>query len=91
MLRKRTVVQSEAALNSLLTDIEVSEGDVLFRSQQYLQVGCDLRDLKKLEAILSTVINIHESKLSLMIRSSKGNSATNQDSGLPDERNSNGL
>ncbi|PVH80226.1 LCM-domain-containing protein [Cadophora sp. DSE1049] len=58
MLKKRAVVQSIAELNSMLTNIEVSENDVLFRSDQYIQLGCDLRDLRGLDRVLGGVVDV---------------------------------
>ena len=59
MLKKRAAVLDTPELKKILTNIESSDdGDVLLRSDQYVQLGCDLRDLKSLEKTLSTVINI---------------------------------
>jgi len=58
MIKKRMVVQHTSELNSMLTNVEVSEGDVLFRSDQYLQLGCDLRDLANLERVLQDTVDI---------------------------------
>ncbi|KAG4439789.1 hypothetical protein IFR05_004720 [Cadophora sp. M221] len=60
MLKKRAVIQTTAELNSMLTDIEISEGDVLFRSDQYIQLGCDLRDLGSLGRVLGSVVEIEK-------------------------------
>jgi len=44
----------------MLTNLESHEdGDVLLRSDQYLQLGCDLRDLPHLESSLAKAIDIH--------------------------------
>jgi tRNA wybutosine-synthesizing protein 4 len=62
MMKKRDVVHNTAELNSMLKHTRVSsEGDVLLYSDEYLQLGCDLRDLHGLERILSSVINVQES------------------------------
>ncbi|CAL3962524.1 unnamed protein product [Diplocarpon coronariae] len=58
MIKKRAVVQNTNELNSMLTNIELSEGDVLFRSDQYVQLGCDLRDLVALKRVLTNVVDI---------------------------------
>jgi tRNA wybutosine-synthesizing protein 4 len=58
MLKKRAVVQSTPELNSMLVNVETSDGDVLFRSDQYLQLGCDLRDLKTLSKVLQAAEDI---------------------------------
>lgn len=63
MLKKRAVVQTTAELNSMLTNIEISEGDVLFRSDQYIQLGCDLRDIGSLGRVLGSVVDIEKCKL----------------------------
>jgi tRNA wybutosine-synthesizing protein 4 len=56
MIRKRDTVRSTKELNSLLTNMEVLDGNILLRSDEYLQLGCDLRDLKTLgEAIASAI------------------------------------
>ncbi|KAH6713629.1 hypothetical protein BKA61DRAFT_46079 [Leptodontidium sp. MPI-SDFR-AT-0119] len=60
MLKKRAVVQTTAELNSMLTNIEISEGDVLFRSDQYIQLGCDLRDIGSLGRVLGSVVDIEK-------------------------------
>jgi tRNA wybutosine-synthesizing protein 4 len=62
MLKKRNVVQNTDDLQILLSNVEVSEGDVLLRSDQYFQVGCDLRDLESLGRILSGVVNLENCK-----------------------------
>lgn len=63
MLKKRVVVQGTPELNSMLSNIEVSEGDVLFRSEQYLQLGCDLRNLTALHKALAGAVDIENCKL----------------------------
>lgn len=42
----------------MLGNVEVSDGDVLFRSDRYLQLGCDLRDLKSLNRVLEVAVDI---------------------------------
>lgn len=62
MAKKRDVVQSTAALNSMLANIKnLPGGKILFRSDEYIQLGCDLRDLNGLEKVLSSVVDIHQS------------------------------
>ena len=63
MLKKRAVVQNISELNSMLTNVEVSEDGVLFRSDQYIQLGCDLRDLGALDRVLGDVVDVTKSKL----------------------------
>jgi tRNA wybutosine-synthesizing protein 4 len=59
MVRKRDVLQSSKELIEPLRDIEVpEEGSILFRSDQYLQLGCDLRDLDVLSHSLVSAIDI---------------------------------
>jgi tRNA wybutosine-synthesizing protein 4 len=65
IIKKRMVVQNTSELNSMLTNIEVSEGDCLFRSDQYLQLGCDLRDLTNLERVLQDKVDIKNCELIL--------------------------
>ncbi|EKD12261.1 uncharacterized protein L3040_000269 [Drepanopeziza brunnea f. sp. 'multigermtubi'] len=60
ILKKRAVVQSTYELNSMLANVELSEGDVLFRSDQYVQLGCDLRDLVALKRVLTDVVDINK-------------------------------
>jgi tRNA wybutosine-synthesizing protein 4 len=57
MIKKRDTVNSTKELNSLLTNMEVLEGDILLRSDQYLQLGCDLRDLKVLNQTLASAVD----------------------------------
>jgi hypothetical protein len=47
----------------MLANVELSEGDVLFRSDQYVQLGCDLRDLVALKRVLTEVVDIDKCKL----------------------------
>ncbi|KUJ23104.1 LCM-domain-containing protein [Mollisia scopiformis] len=61
MLKKRNVVENAEDLKSLLTNVKVSEGDVLLQSDQYLQIGCDLRDLESLNRVLPSVIDLERS------------------------------
>jgi tRNA wybutosine-synthesizing protein 4 len=61
MLRKRAVIQNTYELHSLFTNYQQSTGDVLFHSDQYLQLGCDLRDLPRLEKALAGVVDFENS------------------------------
>jgi tRNA wybutosine-synthesizing protein 4 len=62
ILRKRDMVQQTSELNSILKNVEYPEdGDILLRSEQYLQVGCDLRDLTKLEKFFSSEFDLSNS------------------------------
>jgi tRNA wybutosine-synthesizing protein 4 len=61
MLKKRDVVQNTHELTSMLTNVEQLAGDVLLRSDQYLQLGCDLRDLPRLDKALESVLDMKNS------------------------------
>lgn len=61
IVNKREVVLNTPELLSKLTNIEKQTGDMLLRSDQYLQVGCDLRDLPRLEQILASIIDLQNS------------------------------
>lgn len=55
ILKKRDMVRQTTELNGVLRNLELPEdGDVLLRSEQYLQIGCDLRDLERLEKVLTS-------------------------------------
>lgn len=61
MLKKRDVVQNTHELFSKFSNVEPSMGEILLRSDQYLQVGCDLRDLHLLEMTLASIMDLHNS------------------------------
>lgn len=63
MLKKRSSVQATSQLSSFLTNVEVGEGEIILRSDQYVQMGCDLRDLKLLEKTLKSLVNVEESSI----------------------------
>jgi len=49
-------------LFSVFTNVDpIVEGDILYRSDQYFQLGCDLRDLTRLNQVLSSVVDIKNS------------------------------
>lgn len=54
MLKKRDMVNRTPELKEVFTNIEILEGDILLRSDQYLQIGCDLRDLGALDRALAS-------------------------------------
>jgi tRNA wybutosine-synthesizing protein 4 len=54
MLKKRTMVQATNELYSLFTNIRVSDGEVMMQSDEYIQLGCDLRDLASFTRILAS-------------------------------------
>ncbi|KFX89195.1 hypothetical protein O988_08722 [Pseudogymnoascus sp. VKM F-3808] len=62
IVRKRDMVQQTSELNGVLKNLEFPKyGDILLRSDQYLQVGCDLRDLTKLEKFFSSEFDLTNS------------------------------
>jgi tRNA wybutosine-synthesizing protein 4 len=59
MLKKREIVQRTDELFATLSGVVVpKEGNVLLRSDQYLQLGCDLRDVSCLQQSLAAVLDI---------------------------------
>lgn len=59
MLKKREIVQRTDELYATLSGVVVpEEGNVLLRSDQYLQLGCDLRDVSCLQQSLAAVLDI---------------------------------
>lgn len=64
MIKKRTIVERTIELQQALKNIQVpAEGDVIFRSDRYLQIGCDLRDLERLERTLTSTIDVQTSHI----------------------------
>lgn len=64
MLKKRAVVLDTHELNLMFTNIEQDQsGEILLRSDQYVQIGCDLRELRSLHEALSSVVDIPNSKI----------------------------
>lgn len=60
MIKKRDMVSSTKELNELLSNVEFLGGDVLLRCDQYLQLGCDLRDLEHLNQTLKSVVDVEK-------------------------------
>jgi tRNA wybutosine-synthesizing protein 4 len=59
MLKKREIVQRTDELFATLSGVVVpKDGNVLLRSDQYLQLGCDLRDVSCLQQSLAAVLDI---------------------------------
>jgi tRNA wybutosine-synthesizing protein 4 len=58
MIKKRDMVISTKELFALLSNVEALGGDVLLQSDQYLQLGCDLRNLEHLNQTLKSVVDI---------------------------------
>jgi hypothetical protein len=62
MLRKREMVKSTNELNEMLTAITMPEtGRILLKSDQYVQIGCDLRELHNLEGTLASILDLDKS------------------------------
>ncbi|TVY85049.1 tRNA wybutosine-synthesizing protein [Lachnellula suecica] len=66
MLKKRDMVTRTTELQQVLTNVQVLEGDILLQSDQYIQIGCDLRDLERLNKVLSSDIDVQESQILLV-------------------------
>ncbi|KAI0137534.1 leucine carboxyl methyltransferase [Xylariales sp. AK1849] len=63
MTKKRRVVQETPELSSALSGVKASEDPlVLLQSDQYIQIGCDLRELGRIEQSLSKVVSILDSE-----------------------------
>ncbi|KAL0262649.1 tRNA methyltransferase ppm2 [Diplodia seriata] len=62
MHKKRACISNSAALQELLPVLSngVSNGPDIWRAGQYLTVGCDLRKLSELEAILKKEVHVHD-------------------------------
>ncbi|KAK6064815.1 leucine carboxyl methyltransferase [Seiridium cupressi] len=63
MHKKSRVIQETQELKSALTNMRVSEDPlVLLESDQYVQMGCDLRDLDSIQQSLSKLVDVNESE-----------------------------
>lgn len=63
MEKKRKVIQETAELNSMLTHLDLSADPLVFlQSDQYIQMGCDLRDLDKIQQSISQLVDLEESE-----------------------------
>ena len=62
MANKRNIIHRCKALSDLIPDIHLpaESSTVLVRSKQYIGIGCDLRELQKLEQILKVEIGSAE-------------------------------
>lgn len=60
MLKKREVIEQTESLRQLLTNLIVSSsGEIItLRSDHYVAVGCDLRDVEKLEKALAAEFDL---------------------------------
>lgn len=58
MINKKTAIKRTAEITQVLKDIEFlsDESAVQIRSAQYLGIGCDLKNLKKLDDVLRTEV-----------------------------------
>lgn len=58
MVNKKLAIQRTTEITELLDNVEVlpDESPIQLRSDQYLAIGCDLRNLHKLEATLRTIL-----------------------------------
>jgi len=63
ILKKRAMIKATSQLNSYFTNVVETDSEVLFKSDQYVQLGCDLRNLKLLEDTLKTVIDFENTKV----------------------------
>ena len=62
MVKKRDVVQHTKELVGIFTNVVAhEEGPILLRSDQYIQLGCDLRDLEGLRQSLALAVDIDNS------------------------------
>ncbi|KAI1210528.1 LCM-domain-containing protein [Annulohypoxylon truncatum] len=61
--KKCRIVQETPELNSLLTGLKTNVGHhVQLQSDQYIEIGCDLRRISDIEQALSTVVDIADCK-----------------------------
>jgi len=60
--KKRDVVRQTSELNGFLSNLEFPEGDdIILQSDQYVQIGCDLRELGKLSQSLAKIAQVENS------------------------------
>ena len=62
MVKKRAIVKDTIFLNSMLTNLcyPLDDGHVILRSDQYAQIGRDLRQLPSLAADLASIVDLQE-------------------------------
>lgn len=61
LAKKRQIVRATPELNSALTNVVYPEkGPVLLKSDQYVQIGCDLRQLDEIDKALATVLDVSQ-------------------------------
>ena len=63
MVKKRKIVQETPELQSPLSGLKTtSEGHLMLQSDQYTQIGCDLRDLVNIEETLAQLVSLPDSE-----------------------------
>jgi tRNA wybutosine-synthesizing protein 4 len=63
MEKKRGIIHETAELNSMLTNLRRPDDPLLMLdSDQYAQMGCDLRDLDKIQQSMSKLIDMPDSE-----------------------------
>lgn len=61
MLSKREIILNTPKMKDLLSNPTVStNNDVLLDSEEYSAIGCDLRNPRRLERLLKTVVDIDQ-------------------------------
>lgn len=61
MLSKREIILNTPKMNDLLSNPTIStDNDVLLDSEEYAAIGCDLRNPKRLERLIKTVVDIDQ-------------------------------
>jgi tRNA wybutosine-synthesizing protein 4 len=61
MISKREIVLNTPKMNDLLSNAAKSEDQgISLQSDEYTAIGCDLRNLKRLERILKSVVDIDQ-------------------------------
>jgi len=68
MLKKYDTIKANEPLHSLLPDLELlpSGSAIIARSEKYLAVGCDLRELDKLENVLRTEFDMSNTPVAIL-------------------------
>ena len=63
MAKKRAIVEATPELHAGLTDLCRSEQpDLFLQSEEYVQIGCDLRELARIQQALAQVVDIATSE-----------------------------
>lgn len=60
MQKKSQIITEQPAVRDLLDKVLISSntGDVSLRSEHYIAIGCDLRDIKQLDALLRQQLDL---------------------------------